>query len=309
MNSEEEKALKDLENKNLEDLEKDIWLSKTFDLSTLELLGKGSYGVVFSVYHKNFHRKVALIASRKDRINQVIDELIRMKTLKHQNILETLEHHMILKRKLFYLLLVMEHGHISLKDYLTEQSRCMNESELCETMKMLSSAISYAHQNNIVHGDIKPANIILFKNNLFDYSSYVLKISDWGSAFEFKEFNNNSATSVKSGMHFTPIFLAPELHSFEEGNEKLKKVNFFAGDVYALGITLLICAGIKIGKIGGLSVEQDKKIYNDKVEELLIKLQKNDISKRTVRKIRRMIKFDSRKRVLPFLDEEKMNLV
>ena len=312
MNSEEEEAMEDLVNKNLEILKKNAWFSNTFDLSTLEFLGKGNYGVVFSAYHKNFKRKIALkvIASKKERINQVIDELINMKTLKHGNILETLEHHLIFHKKLIFLLLIMEQGHISLKDYLTERPKGMNESELCETMKVLSSAISYAHQNKIVHCDLKPGNIILFKNSLrSDYSCYNMKISDWGSAFQFKEFNNDSATTVKSGMNFTPIFLAPELHIFEEGNEKIKKANFFAGDVYALGITLLICAGIKLKEIGGLSGEQDKEIYNIKIKKLLEKLKKNEISIETTDKIRRMIKFQAKKRVLPFLDEVKREVI
>ena len=284
------------------------WFSATFDSSTLKIIGSGAFGVVFSVYHTNFKRLVALkvIEVEKEDLNEEIEELIKMKSLKHANILEILEHRLIFygNEKIFFFM-IMEQGLLSLNSYLSEKHNGMSEKELCETIRVLSSAISYAHQNKIVHCDIKPANIILFnidsKNSDLEY---IPKISDWGSAYEFKEFNNRLQTRRKTGMNFTSLFLAPELQFLEEEQSKIRKVNFFSGDVYALGITLLRCAGIK-KEIKGLSGEVEKEFYEPKLKKILNQLEDKGLSAETIEKIRRMIVFEPNERVLS-LEENKV---
>ena len=306
--SEEKQTLDASIKLKLDILQKYAWFANTFDLSTLKFIGKGSFGVVFSVYHVNFKRTIALkvIEVEKNDLNQAIDELVKMKTLKHPNILEILEHRLIMHHKRLFLLLIMEQGLVSLNSYLAEKPMGMSESELCETMNALSSAVSYAHQNKIVHCDLKPGNIILFE--ILGNSGFCPKISDWGSAYEYKEFNNDSATKIKTGMNFTPAFLAPELHIFEEENETNTKGNFYLGDVYALGITLLYCAGIKLKEIKGISGEQDKECYEMKIKKMFKHLRDKDISEETIDKIKRMIMFKSKKRELPLLNGNKIEV-
>lgn len=227
----------------LEIFMKNDWFTRTFDLAKLKLLGKGSFGDVISIFHKKFNRTIALkiIEAKEDDLNQVINELIKIKILQHENILETLEHNLIIHNNQFFLLLVMEEGFSSLDHYIRKLPIGMNEGELCEIMMALSSALSYAHKKKIVHCDIKPSNIILYKSEAT--LSYIPKISDWGSAYEFKEINHDSDTTI----------LPPELHIiFEEKNAKKKRGNFFAFDVYALGITLLRCGGITMEQMGGM---------------------------------------------------------
>ena len=302
--SEEKEALAILLKSKFEILQKNSWFTITFDLNTLQLLGKGSFGVVFSAYHINFKRKIAfkMIESEMGELKQTIDELLKMKTLKHPGILEILDYQLIMHNKLLVVVLIMEQGQMSLKDYFTEKPMGMSEPLLCQTMNALSSAISYAHQNKIVHCDIKPGNIILFQNK--DAPGFKPKISDWGSAYEFKEFNHNSATKRKDGMFFTPMFLAPELHIFEDEKGKNKAGNFFAGDVYALGVTLLCCAGIEMSQLGGLAGEQDKECYEMKMKKLLKQLKDKGISEETVDKINRMIAFEPKERILPFIENK-----
>lgn len=284
----------------LDILQKNDWFNKNFDISKLEFLGKGSFGQVFSIYHLKFKRRVAvkIIEAEPEGFNEIIYELVKMKSLTHPNILGVLEHSIIIHDKLHFLLLVMEQGLMSLDSYLNQNPVGpvgMNEDELCLAIDSLSSAISYTHQQRIVHCDIKPGNVILFQNDSQNNKSgYCLKISDWGSAYEYKEFNNNKATSVKPGMSFTPWFLAPELHILD----KAGKGNFFAGDVYALGITFLCCAGIKGKEIIDFSVEQSQEIYEDKLKKLLDLLRKKGISHVTQEKIKSMIKFNSKDRTL-----------
>lgn len=310
--SQESQSLDKIFKKNLKILQGFPWFTKTFDSSDLDILGSGAFGVVISVYHKKFKRKVALkvVEAETQDLNEVIEELVKMKTLKHPNILEILEHRLILHKDQLFLLLVMEQGLISLNSYLVEKQMGLNEVELSETMKALCSAITYAHQNNIVHCDIKPGNIILFKkdskkDSKYEKSDYIPKIADWGSAYEFKDFNNHSATEKKTGMNFTPLFLAPELRYFLEGNDNAKKGDFFSGDVYALGITLLRCAGLKFQDIQGLSGEQDQQFYEPKMRKLLRQLKDDKgMSKEIIDIIKKMIVFEPNERSLPVMENK-----
>ena len=300
----QENSIQDRIDSALEILKNNIWVNRNFDLSTLKFIGKGSFGFVFSIFHRNFKRQIALkiITSQKEELNQVIEELIKMKTLKHPNILEILDFRIIIHGKTLFLLLVMEEGLMSMAKYLEDNPKGLLEKELCEITEVLTSAIIYAHQQRIVHCDLKPGNIILFQKDIKvnkSESLYCVKIADWGSGYEFKEYNNSKAMSVKSGMAFTSLYLAPDLHIFEEGEEKVGKGNFFAGDIYALGITLLRCVGIKMKDLGGLSGEQDEEIYEIKLKKIMNQLNASEISPETLNKIEKMIKYNSNDRVVP----------
>ena len=88
------------------------------------------------------------------------------------------------------------------------------------------NAIRYLHQNNIVHGDIKPENIIITN----DFSSYLI---DFDSACEFydlsekREHSNCNVANVTGSLEYaSPLIL----------NEN--KISF-SNDIYSLGYTFL----------------------------------------------------------------------
>lgn len=83
----------------------------------------------------------------------------------------------------------------------------------------ISSALAYVHQQNIVHNDIKPANILLTLENR-------AKLTDFGIAT-----TKNACSS--SG---TYQYLAPEL--FNAIPEKYKNIRNEATDMYAFGMVI-----------------------------------------------------------------------
>ncbi len=78
--------------------------------------------------------------------------------------------------------------------------------------------VEYLHSRNIIHGDIKPSNILIFKN----HKTYVAKITDFSlSGLCYERINNKYA--------YTNGYRAPEV--------ELKGSYSFKADVWALGQT------------------------------------------------------------------------
>lgn len=82
--------------------------------------------------------------------------------------------------------------------------------------------VEYLHSRNIVHGDIKPSNILVFKNE----GKYSLKLTDFSvSGFCYKRIYNKNA--------FTRGFQAPEIETKESYD--------FKADIWALGQVFKMC--------------------------------------------------------------------
>ncbi len=135
--------------------------------------------------------------------------------------------------------LVFEKMGSSLRDWVghnlsTNSSRRASKPGglLCTITVQLTAALSWLHQQaSVIHGDIKPSNILVRFNNSNDSSSFTLCFADFASASIIDD-----PKVAHSGL--TYAYMAPE---------KLKAPHdppTTAGDVWALAISLLeIVAG------------------------------------------------------------------
>ena len=121
----------------------------------------------------------------------------------------------------------------TLEDYIrniAQAGKFPSPRDIVYLFKAISSAIDYAHQKGIVHGNIKPANILLNKWSLMSIGEPVL--TGFGTAKLL-----GTCTSVLSlwGLE-TPLYLSPEQCQGQSGNEQ--------SDIYALGVILYeMCTG------------------------------------------------------------------
>ena len=104
---------------------------------------------------------------------------------------------------------------ITLKQYLKKRTLSIEES--INLAKTLLSMSQYLLKFNLVHGDIKPENIIVMQRD----GKRIFKVIDFGSITEIFSITNKAGT---------PSYLAPE--RFQEGaiNEKT--------ELYSIGVTL-----------------------------------------------------------------------
>lgn len=87
-----------------------------------------------------------------------------------------------------------------------------------EVFLRVCDAISYAHSRNIIHGDLKPENVIVGEHG-------EVYVADWGLAHEIGD-TNTTAETIKG----TPRYFAPE--AIREGKSTV------AAEVFTLGLIL-----------------------------------------------------------------------
>lgn len=187
----------------------------------LEMIGGGGMANVYLAHDMILDRDVAVKMLRLDFVND--DEFIRRfhreaqsaTSLVHPNIVSIYD--VGEEKDLYYI--VMEYvGGQTLKQYIQQKSP-IDLEETVDIMKQLISAISHAHQNHIIHRDIKPHNILI------DHSGTV-KITDFGIAMALSATSITQTNSVLGSVHY----LSPEQARGGMANKK--------SDIYSLGIVM-----------------------------------------------------------------------
>lgn len=187
----------------------------------LEMIGGGGMANVYLAHDMILDRDVAVKVLRLDFANN--DEFIRRfhreaqsaTSLAHPNIVSVYD--VGEEDSIYYI--VMEHvDGQTLKQYIQKHSPVPIEDAL-SIMKQITSAISHAHQNHIIHRDIKPQNILLDQNDN-------VKITDFGIAMALSATSITQTNSVLGSVHY----LSPEQARGSVANYK--------SDIYALGIVM-----------------------------------------------------------------------
>ncbi|MCJ1399357.1 hypothetical protein MMC11_002559 [Xylographa trunciseda] len=103
--------------------------------------------------------------------------------------------------------------------------------------KALISGLAFLHSKQCIHGDIKPANILLSPISDTDFQPL---ICDFSSSFILPPGSAPPPINPANDA-ITPAFTAPELlEGYRPG--KSASAATFASDVFALGVTLLVAA-------------------------------------------------------------------
>jgi serine/threonine protein kinase len=110
-----------------------------------------------------------------------------------------------------------------------------NRGPLWKWFRDLASALQYLHDNDIVHGDIKPKNILVSGNEVF--------ICDFGSARYAKDISSRENGSI---LGITPKYSAPEVSTFTGNLLWSTKADVFSlGCVFAELITVYSGQSVK----------------------------------------------------------------
>ncbi|MDR4946337.1 Stk1 family PASTA domain-containing Ser/Thr kinase [Neobacillus cucumis] len=187
----------------------------------LDMIGGGGMANVYLAHDMILDRDVAVKMLRLDFAND--EEFIRRfrreaqsaTSLAHPNIVNIYD--VGEESDLYYIVMEFVDGQ-TLKQYIQQNSPLRVEDAI-GIMRQLTSAISHAHQNRIIHRDIKPHNILV------DHEGNV-KITDFGIAMALSATSITQTNSVLGSVHY----LSPEQARGGMANRK--------SDIYSLGIVL-----------------------------------------------------------------------
>ena len=188
----------------------------------LEMIGGGGMANVYLAHDMILDRDVAVKVLRLDFAND--EEFIRRfhreaqsaTSLAHPNIVSIYDVGEE-DNSLYYIVMEYVEGQ-TLKQYIHKNSPIPVEKAI-SIMRQLTSAISHAHQNHIIHRDIKPDNILIDRHDN-------VMITDFGIAMALSATSITQTNSVLGSVHY----LSPEQARGGIANNK--------SDIYSLGIVM-----------------------------------------------------------------------
>ena len=188
-----------------------------------EKIGDGSFGSVYKAKNILFNSTVAMkVIDKNDDMDEIIikNEMNTLKKLSHPNIVKIYEFYQ--SDNCYYLINeFLKEGNIH--DYINKGN--LSEQQLSVIFYQIFTGLSYLHENNIYHKDIKPENILISKKEsdlLTDEEYFWIQIMDYGYA---KLFEDNKKENTAGNIYY----LAPEVLD-KEYNEK--------SDIWSVGIIL-----------------------------------------------------------------------
>lgn len=186
----------------------------------LDHLGTGGMATVWLGYDTILDRQVAIKtfkidANDEDAVKRFNREAKAVTSLSHPNIVSIYD--VENEGEFYYLILEYVEG-MTLKDYMIKNPRLPIET-IVHIAKQIASGLSHAHQNGIIHRDIKPQNILMNEN-------LTCKITDFGIA---RAYGDTTLTQTNQ-MLGTVYYLSPEQ---ARGN-----VATAQSDIYSLGILI-----------------------------------------------------------------------
>ncbi|KAK1935056.1 Mitogen-activated protein kinase kinase kinase 2 [Phytophthora citrophthora] len=214
----EEEEEEDYSNDEFEDDEVTEWKKGSS-------IGAGSYGTVFLARDEDTGclmavKEILISEETETAVREATREVELLRSLKHENIVKYLGCHVDTKAQTLSIFTEWVPGGS------LEHNRKLfggNERVVRRFTHQLLSGVAYLHSKNIIHHDIKPANILVDQNG-------VVKIADFGSSRLI-----NSATMASGStrsLHGTPNYMAPEVIKQTAGRSQ-------KADIWSIGCTVL----------------------------------------------------------------------
>lgn len=199
-------------------LKEGIFLGKRYEI--LERVGSGGMADVYKGKDHKLNRYVAVKVLKSDYrsdeifIQKFLSEAQAAAGLMHPNVVNVYD--VGQDRGLYYMVMELVEG-ITLKDYIEKKGH-LSANETISISIQMATGIQAAHDQHIIHRDIKPQNIIISIDGK-------VKVTDFGIA-RATTSTQTISTNVMGSVHYT----SPEHAKGGNVDEK--------SDIYSAGITM-----------------------------------------------------------------------
>jgi len=201
----------------------DKYIGKKLDgrYEILELIGFGGMAVVFKAYDLLENRHVAVKILKDEYLHneefrrRFRNESKAIAMLSHPNIVRVFD--VNFSDTVQYIVMEYIDG-ITLKEYIGQQGAVKWKETIHFTVQILR-ALQHAHDNGIVHRDIKPQNVMLLQDG-------TIKVMDFGIARFARENGRTVADKAIGSVHY----ISPEQARGEQTDERT--------DIYSVGVIM-----------------------------------------------------------------------
>jgi serine/threonine protein kinase len=184
-------------------------------------VGQGGMGEVWVAWDVQLHRNVALKTMRPDwakspdAVARFYTEARSVAKLNHPNIVQIYQ----IGEQDNLLFFTMEWVEGESLDGYMKRRRMLELGEAIDLIVQMVDGLAFAHEQQVIHRDVKPANCLLDKQ-------LRLKIADFGLAKMMDSDMGLTSTGVSMG---SPNYMSPEMAKGEAADHR--------ADMYAVGLT------------------------------------------------------------------------
>lgn len=189
------------------------------------ILGIGGMGVVYKAHDRELGETVAIKTLKRELLGDTSalerfkSEIKLARRISHRNVVRT--HDLGEVSGMYYITMEYVEGK-SLKELIRERGR-LPASAVLPIAKQLCRALEVAHEEGVIHRDIKPQNMVV-------HADGVLKVMDFGIA----RLASGDAGHTQAGMVVgTPEYMSPEQLRGDELDGR--------SDIYATGCVIYEC--------------------------------------------------------------------
>jgi len=222
----------------------------------IDLLGRGGMGLVYRAFDRQLNREVAIktltegFSGDEEMLKRFYQEAAKTGALKHQNIVTVYD----LGEQDGFPYIVMEYLSGDPLDRVIQSGKSQPLAFKLKIVEQVCYALGYAHRNDVIHRDVKPANVIV-------QSDSVVKLLDFGIARQEKTDGHLTRTGHVIG---TLQYMAPE---------RLRNAAFDGrSDIFSVGVMMYQLLTGQLPFTGDYSIVQ--KILTEKHPPLSLYIEK-----------------------------------
>jgi serine/threonine-protein kinase len=188
----------------------------------IDLLGRGGMGLVYRAFDRQLNREVAIktvtegFTGDQEMMKRFYQEAAKTGALRHPNIVTVYD----LGEQDGFPYIVMEYLSGDPLDRLIQSGKSQPLAYKLKILEQVCYALGYAHRNEVIHRDVKPANVIVQPDG-------IVKLLDFGIARQEKTESRLTRTGSVIG---TLQYMAPE---------RLRNATFDGrSDIFSVGVMM-----------------------------------------------------------------------